>query len=133
MNLIVDILQNNCCLFIFLVDLSPLFKMGSFFNHLMLHRAFCLQKVLSFLSYVGCSKSPSYLFPTDTRSVTVLFNRSNLNYKIMLFNIVTTIIYAFSVMNKILHAVLIKICTSRGNLLPPLLLEQPLYLALSLD
>ena len=41
-----------------------------------------------------------------------------LSFKILFFNIVTTVSYAFSsAMNKSLHAVLIKICASRGDLL----------------
>jgi len=39
-----------------------------------------------------------------------------LNDKTLFFNIVTTISYLFSpAMNKSLHAMLVKICTSRGD------------------
>jgi len=53
---------------------------------------------------------------TDTKSTIALFDREVLSYKTLFFNIVISISYAFStVMIKSLHAVLIKICTGRGD------------------
>jgi len=53
---------------------------------------------------------------TDTRSTIALLDRANSQLQNTVFNIVRTISYAFSpVMNKILHATPIKICTSAGD------------------
>jgi len=57
---------------------------------------------------------------TDKKSTITRFDKENLSYKTLFFNIATTISSAFSpTMNKSLHAVLIKICTSRGDPLSP--------------
>ena len=50
---------------------------------------------------------------TDTKTTITLLD---ISYKTLFFHIITTISYTFSpVMNKNLHAVLVKICTSRGD------------------
>jgi len=53
----------------------------------------------------------------DTKSTITLFDRAHFSYKILFFDIVTTIGYALSpVMNKSLRAALVKICTiSEGD------------------
>ena len=53
---------------------------------------------------------------TDTKSTITVFDRANSWLKRLFFNIAITIRYAFSpVVNKSLHAMLIKICTSIGD------------------
>ena len=52
---------------------------------------------------------------TATKSTITLIEHI-VNYKTLFFNIVTTIIYAFSpAMNKSLHAALVNICTSGAD------------------
>jgi len=73
------------------------------------------------LIYVGLSISnASYLFPWKQpqiqRAQYHYLIEQILSYKTLFFNIVITTSYAFSlVMNKSLHATLVKICTSRGD------------------
>ena len=75
--------------------------------------------------YVGCCGSnASYLSPWKLQQIEraqeLYLIEQILRYKSLFFNIVTTISYVFPPeMNKSLHAVLGKICTSRGA---PLLL-----------
>jgi len=71
--------------------------------------------------YVGCSESyASYLssqkLQKEQRIQQLYLIKQIFSYKILFFNIVTNISYAFSpAMNKSLHAALIKICTSGGD------------------
>ena len=73
------------------------------------------------LKYVGHSKSnASCLFPWKLqqmqRTQEHYLIEQILSYKTLFFSIVTTISYAFlPAMNKILHAALVKICTSGGD------------------
>ena len=69
---------------------------------------------------IGYSESDaSYLVPWKLQKIQRAQHywiEEILNYKTLFFNIVTTISYAFlPAMSKSLHAVLIKICTSRGD------------------
>jgi len=79
------------------------------------------------ITYVGCFKSyVSYLFPGRLqliqRSQEHYLIKQILSYKTLFLNVGNTISYGFSPeMNKSLHAALVKICTSRGDLLLPLL------------
>ena len=53
---------------------------------------------------------------TDAKIKITLFNRVNSQVQIIFFNTVTTVSCAFSrVINKSLHAMLVKICTSSGD------------------
>jgi len=56
------------------------------------------------------------------KNIIILFDIQILSYKVLFFNTVTTISYAFSLaIDKSLHAMIIKIFTSEGlSLLPPL-------------
>jgi len=78
--------------------------------------------------HVSTSKiNASYLFPWKLQKIGTAqehyFIEHIFSYKTMFFNVVTTTMRGvFSLaMNKSLHPVLIKICTSRGDLLLPLL------------
>jgi len=53
---------------------------------------------------------------TDTKNTTTLFDRANPQLQNMFFDMVTTISCAFlPVMNKSLHAALVKICNRGGD------------------
>ena len=76
---------------------------------------------VSIIHNVGHSKSnASYLFLkkllSNTTDTITLFERANYHLQNLFFNTVTTISYVFSLaMNTNLHAMLIKVCTSRGD------------------
>lgn len=74
-------------------------------------------QIVLYLMYIGHSESnASYLFfITDTKSMVTLFDSHNSQLQNIIFNIITTIINAFSLaVNKSLCARFFKICTSRG-------------------
>ena len=74
--------------------------------------------------YVGCSESNASYWKLQhiQRAEWHYLIEQILSYERLFFNPVTTISYAFSAaMNKSLHAILIKICTSWGDPLSPLL------------
>jgi len=71
------------------------------------------------LCIVGCSESNAfYLFPwkLQQRAQLQYLMEQIFTYKTLFFNLITTTSYAFlPVMNKSLHATLVKICTSKGD------------------
>jgi len=82
---------------------------------------FCWNTGLYKCVYVGHSKSnASYLFPWKLEQIQwaqwLYLNEQFLSYKTLFLSIVTTISYAFSpLMDKNLHATLVKICTDVWN------------------
>jgi len=76
-----------------------------------------IKVALTGCKYACCSKSnASYLFPWKLFTKSAITVERIHSYKTLFCNVLPTISYAFSpVMNKSLHAVHIKICTSGGD------------------